>query len=73
MRKQDLFDQFQLDKMRNDPENYIWGVFYFNRKDYRTILPKRNKLLGWTLNFARVEAYLILLLIVAVSYWVSRF
>ncbi|MGD9931024.1 MAG: hypothetical protein AB7U05_13480 [Mangrovibacterium sp.] len=62
----------ELDNMRNDPDNYIWGIFYFNPKDYRVILPKRNRFLGWTLNFAKAESYLILLVLVAAGYLLGR-
>ena len=44
-----------------DPSNWRAGVFYFNRKDPRLIVPKRNPMLGWTLNFANPLTYLILL------------
>jgi len=43
-----------------NPENYKWGLFYFNREDPRAIVPKVNQWMGWTLNFARPEAYLIM-------------
>jgi len=46
--------------MNTNPENYKWGLFYFNREDPRAIVPKVNKWMGWTLNFARPEAYLII-------------
>ena len=54
------FDQYKMDKMKNDPMNYKWGVFYFNRKDSRIILPRRNKIMGWTLNFANPFTYLLI-------------
>jgi len=47
----------------DNPENWKWGVFYFNRKDSRLIVSKRIKLLGWTLNFAHPLSYLIIALI----------
>ena len=40
-------EQDKLDKMRNNPENYKWGIFYFNPQDSRFILPKKNQWLGW--------------------------
>ena len=67
------FDQFELDKMRKDPTNYILGIFYFNKKDFRVILPKRNAMLGWTLNFARIETYLLLILAGVLFYFISKF
>jgi uncharacterized membrane protein len=54
------FEDNELDRMRNDPENYKWGIFYFINMDPGTILPKRNKLLGWTVNFASPYSWLIL-------------
>lgn len=59
------FEDNELDRMRNDPENYKWGIFYFNNRDPRTVLPKRNKLLGWTVNFASPYSWLILVGIIA--------
>ncbi|MBL7970330.1 MAG: hypothetical protein JNL03_02320 [Prolixibacteraceae bacterium] len=55
------FDQFENDRMIDDPNNYKWGIFYFNSKDSRTIVPKRSRILGWTLNFANPYTYLIIL------------
>ena len=41
----------------DDPMNYKWGIFYNNKNDIRTVVPKRNRALGWTLNFARPVSY----------------
>jgi uncharacterized membrane protein len=49
----------------NDPENYKWGIFYFNPDDLRAIVPKRNRWMGWTLNFAQPLAWIIILAIAA--------
>jgi uncharacterized membrane protein len=51
----------ELDGPNSNPENYKWGIFYFNPRDSRTILPKRYKWMGWTLNFANPKSYLIIL------------
>ena len=40
-----------------DPLNYKWGVFYFNKNDVRLVVPKRTKAFGWTFNFARWQSY----------------
>ena len=53
------FDQFSLDSMGKDPLNWR-GPFYFNHKDPRIIVPKINPSLGWTLNFAKIVTYLII-------------
>jgi uncharacterized membrane protein len=62
------FEQNEQDRMRNDPENYKWGIFYFNPKDPRFILPKRNSGMGWTLNFANPYSYLVILGIIIFAY-----
>ena len=56
----------------NDPDNYKWGIFYFNRDDLRAIVPKRNRWMGWTLNFAQPLAWVIILAIVAFAVLMSR-
>jgi len=68
-----LFNDDPLDRMRNDPENYKWGIFYFNRKDPRMLVPKRNRLMGWTMNFASPYSYLILICIAAFAIFMSSF
>lgn len=47
-----------------DSGKYYLGIFYFNKKDKRAIVPKVNKMLGWTINFASPQAYLIILILV---------
>lgn len=53
----------------SNPANYKYGVFYYNPKDYRTIVPKRNQAMGWTFNFARHESYLFVLVVMAILYY----
>jgi uncharacterized membrane protein len=55
-----------------DPENYKWGIFYFNPDDLRAVVPKRNRWMGWTFNFAQPLAWVILLGIVAFAVLMSR-
>lgn len=43
--------------------NYKMGIFYFNKIDPRVIVPKKDKMLGWTFNFAHFRSYLCLVLI----------
>ncbi|MES2419155.1 MAG: DUF5808 domain-containing protein [Bacteroidota bacterium] len=50
------------------PENWVLGIFYFNRKDYRFFLPKRDPMMGWTFNFAHPIAYLVLIAIIVIAY-----
>jgi uncharacterized membrane protein len=51
-----------LDSMSKNPANWK-GIFYFNRKDPRIIVPKYYPSTGWTLNFANPFSYLALLAI----------
>ncbi len=55
------FEQQDYDDMRNDPNNYKWGIFYFNPNDPRVFVPKKYIGTGWTLNFANPYAYLVLI------------
>jgi uncharacterized membrane protein len=55
------YEQQELDRMRNDPGNYKWGIFYFNPQDSRILVPRRIHWMGWTLNFASPYSYLIIL------------
>lgn len=50
----------------DNPKNYNkWGL-YKNPDDSRVIVPKRVRSLGFTVNFARKETYLFLVVIVLV-------
>lgn len=60
------FDEYQSDRMIQDPANYKWGIFYFNPKDKRIGVPKYDKMRGWTLNFGNIYSYLIISGIIAV-------
>ncbi|WKL46276.1 hypothetical protein Q1W71_15075 [Flavobacterium pectinovorum] len=50
----------------NDPDNWIWGMFYYNPKDKRSYFPKRIKEFGWHANYADPNYIVIILLLVAV-------
>jgi uncharacterized membrane protein len=45
----------------DDHNNYKFGLFYFNRADRRAIVPKRIRPFGFTINFGRPEAPLVLI------------
>ena len=55
-----------------DPANRKLGIFYFNKADTRILPPKRIKQLGWTLNFAHWQAWVILLLIIVLIAFLSK-
>jgi uncharacterized membrane protein len=61
------FDQFESDRMINDPTNYKWGIFYFNPKDKRIVVPKRSKMMGWTLNFGNLYSYLLIFGLISIG------
>ena len=46
-------------KIETEPNDWKWGVFYFNPNDPRIFVPKRIKWLGWTLNFAQPVSIII--------------
>lgn len=61
--KKRLDDQM-LDTMRNNPDFYIWGVFYFNKQDPRLVVSKQISKLGYTLNFAHPVAIFLVVFII---------
>lgn len=55
------YNDFQRDKLRDDPDNYRMVFFYFNSEDSRVLVPRRFRNSGWTFNFANPYTYLILI------------
>jgi uncharacterized membrane protein len=58
--------------MINDPTNYKWGIFYFNRKDRRIVVPKRIGGMGWTLNFGNIYSWVLLILLIAAGIVIGK-
>jgi len=56
--------QETLNQWHDDPSNWKFGIFYFNKKDKRIFPPKRMEGLGWTVNFANPFSLLTLLAII---------
>ena len=56
----------QNDAFHRDPNNWKWGIIYYNPQDERVFLPKKNAGMGMTLNFARTESYVISLLFLTI-------
>ena len=46
-----------------DSNNWILGIFYFNREDNRIFPPKRIAWMGWTVNFANPMSVIVLLIV----------
>jgi uncharacterized membrane protein len=54
-----------------NPAFYKWGIFYYNPKDDRILVPKRVKAMGWTFNFAKPEVYCFIL-IAGLTIWLTK-
>jgi uncharacterized membrane protein len=60
----------QKNRWHNDPDNWVWGIFYYNPEDSRLFIPKKIKEFGWTTNFANpnsIFTILLLFLLVAIT------
>lgn len=66
-------NQETKDKWNEDSKNWKLAIFYFNSEDKRILVPKKNKFLVWTLNFANVFSYLILVALFLVLFLVKFF
>lgn len=55
-----------LNDPTQNPENYKFGLLYFNSKDSRYIVPKRTASTGWAINFAKPRTYLVVLLVILI-------
>ncbi len=51
-----------LDSWTKDPNNWKWGIFYYNKEDKRILPPKKNPAMGWTVNFANKRSVITFLL-----------
>ncbi|MBG6061045.1 putative membrane protein [Flavobacterium sp. CG_9.1] len=49
------------DRWKNDPKNWVWGIFYYNKEDPRILPPKKVAEMGFTINFANPKSVLIFL------------
>ena len=58
--------------MKTNQEKYVWGLFYFNREDPRVIMPKINRWMGWTLNFASPWSYILLFVFIFLVIWLGN-
>ena len=54
-----------LEALWKSPQNWKWGSIYYCKEDPRVIVPKRQKWMGWTINFARPSAFPTLLALIA--------
>lgn len=58
--------EFQHNQWHQDPANWKLGIFYYNKADGRMLIPKRIKAMGWTLNFAHWQTWIILAMLMII-------
>ena len=58
-------DKEFLNTMSKNPGNWK-GIFYFNCKDPRLIVPKIYPSMGWTFNFASPYSYVFIIIVVLI-------
>lgn len=61
MEDQDNPSQETQEKWSKDPDNWIWGIFYYNKKDKRIFPPKKIAWMGNTINFANPKSVLFMI------------
>jgi len=54
------------DFQHDDPSNWKFGMFYFNKNDSRFIVRKQVESLGWTFNFAHPISYVVVVLLLLI-------
>jgi uncharacterized membrane protein len=60
------------ERWNQDPDNWIWGIFYYNPEDTRLLPPKRIKELGWTVNFANPNSVFLVLVFIGILLIISE-
>ncbi|MBE8727201.1 DUF5808 domain-containing protein [Flavobacterium hungaricum] len=60
------------EQWHQDPDNWIWGMFYYNPKDARLFPPKKVRELGWTINFANPNSVFIAFVIIGILLIISE-
>lgn len=59
-------------RWNENPENWIWGIFYYNPEDPRLFPPKKIKELGWTINFANPNSVFLAFIIIGILCLAAR-
>jgi uncharacterized membrane protein len=54
-------DKKTSEMWKNEPNNWKWGMFYFNKEDKRVFVPKKVEWMGITLNFANPKSVFFLI------------
>ena len=63
----------QLEAWHKDPNNWKFGVFYYNPEDERLFPPKRVTWMGWTVNFANWKSIGLLVVVLIAVYVLINF
>ncbi len=58
----------QKEAWSKDSKYWKWGIFYYNPEDKRIFPPKRNRYLGWTINFANLYSILAMLALIVIVF-----
>lgn len=53
------------ERWRKDPNNWIWGFFYYNKEDGRLFVSKKVEWMGMTLNFANKNWIIFIVLFIS--------
>lgn len=61
MNQDDKQSKETLDSWNKDLNNWVWGIFYYNKDDKRIFPPKKMAWAGWTVNFANPKSVLYLI------------
>jgi uncharacterized membrane protein len=61
------------DKKHDDPSNWKFGMFYYNKNDKRIFPPKRLQSMGWTINFANPYSLIIMIVFIALLIIISKY
>jgi uncharacterized membrane protein len=62
-----------LEQWHKDPNNWVLGIFYYNKLDKRIFPPKKLRAFGWTVNFAHPFSILAILAIIIVVLLIQLF
>lgn len=49
-------DKETSEKWKKEPNNWIWGIFYYNKEDKRLFVSKKVEWRGTTFNFANPKS-----------------
>lgn len=66
-------DEETKKEWENDPNNWIWGMFYYNPNDKRPYFQKKIREFGWHANYANSTTILTTTLLILVVFIFIKF